>query len=74
MKKMFLTKNDLEDSLMIIEVYGEDVDGDEDLIMTVANNFARELFQEFDELDEDEKNDIIEMIIEDMPSELYSIN
>ena len=71
-KKMFLVKEDLEESLRIVKTI-TDISVEE-VKLAVAKNFARELFSEFDLMKENERNEIIEMIIEDMSVDFYVIN
>jgi hypothetical protein len=69
---MFLTKQDFEDSLRIVQTI-EDISVEE-VKLAVARDFARELFSEFDKMQENERQEIIEMIINDMQVDFYMIH
>jgi len=69
---MFLTKIDFEDSLQVIEAY-EDLSSEETK-MSIATDFARELFLNFESMEDKEKKEVLDMILEDMSTSLYVIN
>jgi hypothetical protein len=69
---MFLTKENFDYSLRIIELY--DGPFTEEVKISVAKTFARELFKDFDVMVEDDQDEILEMIIDDMSIDFYAIN
>ena len=69
---MFLTKYDLQHSIKVLELYEENLSPDKRV--EVANEFAREIFSGFDELEMVEQEEIVEMILEDIDSESFGIN
>lgn len=70
---MFLTKEDFEESIEMMEAYVS-VSKESDIKFAVAEKYARKIFDDFDLMVEDNKQQIIEMIIEDISINLYSIN
>ncbi len=71
-RKMFLVKQDFDYSIRIIKLYDGPLT--EEVKIAVAEDFARELFEEFDIMKKNDREEIIGMIIDDMPIDLYPIN
>jgi hypothetical protein len=69
---MFLAKKDFMYSIRVIEIC-EGL-GFEEIKITIANDLAKELFEDFDAMEKDEKEDVIDMIIDDMSLGLYTIH
>jgi hypothetical protein len=69
---MFLTKYDLKHSLKVLELYEEDLSADKRT--EIANEFAREVFNDFDVLEMIEQEEIVEMILSDIDSQSFGIN
>lgn len=69
---MFLTKEDLDEALRMAEIYGGN-DSTENKIK-LAEEFAREIFTEYDELDKEQRQDAIDMILDDMSMDIYNLN
>lgn len=70
---MFLTKEDFEESIDMMEAY-INITTESDIKASEAEKYARKIFDDFDSLIEDNKKQIIEMIIEDIHTNLYNIN
>lgn len=70
---MFLTKEDFQESIDLMETY-ENISTEGDIKISTAEYYAREIFEDFDQMLDDSKQEIIEMIIEDISIRLYSIN
>jgi hypothetical protein len=69
---MFLTKEDLDYSLKVAEIF--EAPFTQEVKLSVAKDFARELFEEFDVMQEDDRQEIIDMIIDDMSVDFFIIN
>jgi len=70
---MFLSKEDFEESINIMEAY-EDLSTDDEIRNAVAIDFAKELFDNFESMGVTERAEVISMILEDMSMSVYSIN
>ena len=70
---MFLTKTHFEESIRIMKAY-KDVENEEELKLAVATDYAKELFENFEIMSEEEKEDAISMIIEEMSISIYSVH
>lgn len=70
---MFLTRDDFQDSIEWIVAYQE-IAGDGEIKMSVAEDYAREIFEDFDLMIDENQEQIIEMIIEDITEKQMSIH
>lgn len=70
---MFLTKQDLEDSFSVLKAY-ENLKTEEQVKIIIATDIAKSMFPEFETLKAEEKADLINMLIEDMSVDFYTIN
>jgi hypothetical protein len=58
--------------LKVLELYEEDLSADKRT--EIANEFAREVFNDFDVLEMIEQEEIVEMILSDIDSQSFGIN
>lgn len=72
---MFLTKHDFADAKRVMEAC-EAIESDVDVKLAMAKTFAKEMFENFDGLGEDEQKELIDMILQDMSIDVgfYGVN
>lgn len=70
---MFLTREDFHYSLDLIEAF-ENVLVIDDIKPDLAVNYARNVFEEFDRMSDEDQKKVIEMILEDMSENYYNIS
>ncbi len=70
---MFLTRDDFHLSQEMIEIF-EDVGSFADIQPKVALNYAKNIFEDFEKMSEDDRQRVIEMILEDMSEHYYTIS
>lgn len=70
---MFLTKDDFQESIEIMESY-EEITSQSDVGHDLLENYAREFFADYDKLIEANKKQILEMIMEDISQKIEQIN
>jgi len=69
---MFLTKEHFDLSLSALEIFEKSLDGEGR--QKVAISFAKDIFEDFDEMSEVEQEGVLEMIIESMNVDMYQLN
>jgi hypothetical protein len=70
---MFLNKQSFDDSLRVLENYKESMNED-GLKLAIATDFAKDLFEDFESMKDDQKGEVLTMIMEDMAVSIYSIH
>lgn len=70
---MFLTRQDIRDSINILKAY-EKLKTIEQVKIMVAKDIANEMFPEFPTLKPEDQADVLDMIIEEMNSEQFILN
>lgn len=70
---MFLSKQDFEESISLMNTY-ENISTPKDISISIAKTFAREIFEDFERMIDDDKKQVIEMIIEDISANFLNIN
>ncbi len=70
---MFPTREDFQYSLELIEAF-EGISNLDDIQPAVAANYARDVFEDFDKMTEDDQERVIDMILEDMSENYYNIS
>ncbi len=70
---MFLSKKHFVDALKFAEVYNSDYNEEENTL-NVAVEYAKELFEEFDRMSEDDRQHVLRMIIDDISADKYCLN
>jgi DNA-binding protein Fis len=72
---MFLTKEDFEESLIILEAYASisSKQGKKEKSFE-AEKYAKRLFDNFNDLDKEDRLEVINMILDDIEKSDYAIN
>lgn len=70
---MFLTKEDFQDSIDIMETY-EHINTESDIKPAMIEKYAREVFEDFEMMLDDDKEQVKKMIFDDIYINLYNIN
>lgn len=70
---MFLTKEDFQDSIAIMETY-ENINSESDIKPALVEEYAREVFEDFEMMLDDDKEQVKKMIFDDISINLYNIN
>lgn len=70
---MFLTKEHFKESERIMQDY-VDLSTEEEIKLAIAIDYARQMFEDFDTLNEDEKQEVLAMLLDEIPSNIYTIH
>lgn len=70
---MFPTREDFHYSIEVIEAF-EGVFKLEDIQPTIAEDYARDVFEDFEKMSKNDREKVIEMIMEDMSEHYYTIS
>ncbi len=70
---MFLTKDDFADSITMMDTY-ENINSESDIKASIVEEFAKAVFEDFEIMMEDDKQEVRQMIFEDISLNLYNIN
>jgi hypothetical protein len=70
---MFLTKDDFITSLDVLNAY-EEISGEQDISFVILEKYAKQLFDDYDHMSDADRDQIIEMLRQDISIKLYSIN
>jgi hypothetical protein len=70
---MFLTKDDFITSLDVLKAY-EEVSEEHDVSFVILEKYAKQLFDDYDNMSDDNRDQVIEMLRQDISIKLYSIN
>lgn len=69
---MFPTKLDLEQSLIILSSLSQLLSNSDK--KTLAKQYAKETFIEYDNMSKDEQKEVIQMVLEDIEKDLTNLN
>ena len=70
---MFLTKEDFQDSIAMMDTY-ENINSESDIKASMVEEYAREVFEDFEMMMDDDKEQVKKMIFDDISINLYNIN
>lgn len=70
---MFLTKEDFQDSIAMMDTY-ENISSESDIKPALVEKYAREVFEDFEMMMDDDKEQVKQMIFDDISNNLYNIN
>lgn len=70
---MFLTKEDFQDSIAMMDTY-ENINSESDIKPSLVEEYAREVFEDFEMMMDDDKEQVKKMIFDDISNNLYNIN